>query len=120
MKKWVMANEKCEMTFFTALAVSRDQISWLIKVCLFAARAATWTGEALPFFKNVSTSQTLCWLDNEFLLLHCYRTGNMRQMLINFFLTDSYRLGKFPGAHLFLDQKHNHLLSDRFHDWSIN
>ncbi len=71
------------------LGLSRDQISWLIKVCFLAARAATWAGEALAVFKNISASQTLCWLDNEFLLLYCYRTSNMRQMIINFLFADS-------------------------------
>jgi hypothetical protein len=95
--------------------MSRDQISWLIEVCFFAARAATWAGETLAVSKNVATSQTLCWLDNEFLLQYCYRTGNMGQMVINFFLANSERLGKFPGAHLFLGKQRDHLLSDCFH-----
>jgi len=90
-----------------------DPVRRFLNMPPFATGAATWTGEAFPFLKNISAYQTPKRSDNEFFSVGRYGACNMRKMLIDLFFPDSYRLWELPGTHILFTQEDGHLLSNR-------
>ena len=90
-------------------------IHWILDVFAFAVRAPTRAGKSLSFFKNKSALQTLCRYDHQLFFPSSYRTRNMRKMRINLFFPNTQGPREISGAHLFVIQKFNYLLSYGLH-----
>ena len=97
------------------LPLLSDSVYGVLNVFAFAVRAPTRAGKSLSFFKNKSALQTLCRYDHQLFFPSSYRTRNMRKMRINLFFPNTQGPREISGAHLFVIQKFNYLLSYGLH-----